>query len=323
MPRPKPPRKPLSHTRPPRFGPPPATGSPTLSSKHARRLIRAHHALHKARARALAAATTTVADADADAAAAVADLDARIARAGGLPRYQLASRQGQARERGGDASRVLVGWVAGVEEERRRGRRGGKSRSLLEVGALSVANACGRVRGLAVTRIDLNALEGGIERQDFMARPLPAPGPAGDADRFDVVSLSLVLNYVPDPVGRGDMLRRTCLFLRRCAGESDGRGGDGGTEADAEGDGERRLFPSLFLVLPAPCVTNSRYLTEEHLEKIMGSLGFRLARRKLSSKLVYYLWVYDGSSKSGKEARFGKSELRKGSNRNNFCIVLK
>lgn len=40
-----------------------------------------------------------------------------------------------------------------------------------------------------MTRIDLNSQGPGIEKQDFMDRPLPT----SDQSRFDILSLSLVL----------------------------------------------------------------------------------------------------------------------------------
>lgn len=110
---------------------------------------------------------------------------------------------------------------------------------LLEVGALSVMNACSKSRLFEIERIDLNSQAEGIKQEDFMARRLPL----NEKEQFDIISLSLVLNYVPDAIGRGKMLLRTLEFLnnRQYADE-----------------GLQNLLPSLFLVLPAPCVMNSR-----------------------------------------------------------------
>ncbi len=105
----------------------------------------------------------------------------------------------------------------GTEGRRGRGREEWR---MLEVGALRVDNAASR-SGLftRVERIDLQAQQEGILTQDFMERPVPLLEIGdGDEERFDVVSLSLVLNYVGDPVGRGDMLRRVGAFLRRRTG---------------------------------------------------------------------------------------------------------
>jgi 25S rRNA (adenine2142-N1)-methyltransferase len=168
---------------------------------------------------------------------------------------------------------------------------------LLEVGCLSPHNAVSKSPLFEVTRIDLHSQHPAILEQDFMQRPLPT----GDDERFDLISLSLVLNYVPDPVGRGEMLRRTTQFLRR-------------------GQVEGEFFPSLFLVLPAPCVTNSRYLDEERLEGIMESLGYKLVKRKLSAKLIYGLWCL---REEPRKVAWKKEEVRSGKSRNNFAVVVK
>jgi 25S rRNA (adenine2142-N1)-methyltransferase len=135
-----------------------------------------------------------------------------------------------------------------------------------------------------------------------MERPLPQD----ENDQFDIISLSLVLNYVPNPAGRGEMLVRTLKFLR----------------AWQYPEGLTHFFPSLFLVLPAPCVTNSRYLDEMKLEALMESLGYMNSKKKLSNKLVYYLWRMISPVTKGKVG-LKKEEIRSGKSRNNFAIVLK
>lgn len=191
------------------------------------------------------------------------------------------------------------------------GKRGGENRKcewrMLEVGALRVDNAAAR-SGLfsTVERIDLHAQAKGIVTQDFMERPLPAPGEEG----FDVVSLSLVLNYVGEAGARGEMLRRVEGFLRkrkRRRGRDDDDDDDMGENAQWGMDGKDGCFPGLFLVLPAPCVTNSRYLDEERLEAMMRWLGYTMARRKMSLKLVYYLWKWEGRGAGEEE---GKGEAQ-------------
>ena len=178
----------------------------------------------------------------------------------------------------------------------------GQPLRLLEVGALSVNNVCSRSKVFEVERIDLNSQAEGIKQQDFMERPLPKDG----REQFDMISLSLVLNYVPDAVGKGKMLLRTLEFLKP-------RGYAAGLED---------FLPGLFLVLPAPCVTNSRYMDEAKLKDIMETLGFVCVKKKLSNKLVYYLWRM--VSQVAKPATsFKKEEIRTGKDRNNFAIVLK
>ena len=73
-----------------------------------------------------------------------------------------------------------------------------------------------------------------------MDRPLPK----SMNEAFDILSLSLVLNFVPDPTQRGEMLKRVTQFLRPIA----------------EGQPGNAFLPVLFLVLPLPCVNNSNFL---------------------------------------------------------------
>ncbi|KAF8851142.1 hypothetical protein BDZ45DRAFT_157430 [Acephala macrosclerotiorum] len=281
--------KSLSRGRPP-------TAKPirSISSKKTRTLIRTHHILEKQRAKALA---------DGDEAKA-ATLAKQIEAQGGIESYQRASLIGQTNERGGDSSKVLLEWLEPVISSLKERFKSGEPIRMLEVGALSVTNACSKSHLFDVERIDLNSQVEGITQQDFMERPLPRDA----EEQFDIISLSLVLNYVPDPLGRGKMLHRTLDFLRnRPLSES-----------------LQDFFPSLFLVLPAPCVTNSRYMDENKLEAILESFGYVQVKKKLSNKLIYYLWKMDAAKVMVKKKTiFKKEELRAGKTRNNFAIVLR
>ena len=230
-------------------------------------------------------------------------LQTRIEELGGLGGYQQASIQGQSAQRGGDTSKVLVEWLSEFTKHEDVASKKDQKLRLLEVGALRRDNACSRCGLFNVERIDLHSQHPDIKEQDFMARPVPSP--AGlDQEGFDVVSLSLVVNFVAEPAEKGEMLRRVGAFLRISRNE------------------DLDIFPALFLVLPAPCVTNSRYLDEERLEKIMRSLGYRMTKWKMSAKLVYYLWRYEGVME-GRQETFKKAEVRTGKSRNNFAIVLR
>ncbi|KAL8735245.1 MAG: hypothetical protein Q9181_002899 [Wetmoreana brouardii] len=291
-------RKPqlLSHTRPTSV-----KKAPSLSSQATRSVIRNHHTLQKQLHAALAIGDT----------AAARGLQAQLANSGGLKKYQEASIQGQSSERGGDSSKVLVEWV---KKARPPGMRGGIAEHpklrMLEVGALKVDNACSRSGIFDMTRIDLHSQHPDIQTQDFMKMPFPSEE-AIEEDGYDIVSLSLVVNYVGDAVGRGEMLRRVGAFLRF------------GKQVGDKAGMERSALPALFLVLPAPCVTNSRYLDEERLQDIMTFLGYVKERSKLSKKLLYYLWRYDGGNAAKEQAvAFKKQEIRPGGYRNNFAIVL-
>ncbi|KAL4959161.1 25S rRNA (adenine2142-N1)-methyltransferase [Aspergillus stella-maris] len=273
----------LSRTRPPTV----QKKHAALSAKATRTLIRSHHTLLKQRAQALRSGDHAL----------VGRIDAEISENGGLESYQIASKLGQSLDRGGDSSKVLVDWISPRLSPLKT--KGFKLR-VLEVGALSTRNAISQNAVLDVTRIDLNSQEPGILKQDFMERPLPS----GDGDRFHLVSLSLVLNYVPDPFGRGEMLKRCVAFL---------------TKAPPP-DSSISIVPSLFLVLPAPCVTNSRYLTQQRLQEILTTLGFSLTKNKQTSKLIYQLWNFVGNREP---KNFKKEILNPGKTRNNFAIVVK
>jgi 25S rRNA (adenine2142-N1)-methyltransferase len=273
----------ITHGRPPLLKARPAT----LSSEATRSIIRSHHKLHKEHAKAVEQGD----------AAQASDLKRAINDKGGLQSYQIASTLGQSSARGGDSSKVLVEWLQeAISNARSRDAR----LRMLEIGALSTKNACSQVDCLDVTRIDLHSQEPGIREIDFM--DLPTPESKGQ--RYEIISLSLVLNFVPDPAARGAMLRRIPDFLSIDSSEA------------ASGH-----LPSLFLVLPLPCVANSRYLTDGRLVEMMASLGFSLIRVKKTSKLHYSLWKRERNDLV-RSAAFKKEELRSGSSRNNFAITM-
>lgn len=276
--------KAISHGRPPLL----KTRSATLSSKATRSIIRSHHKLRKEHSKALEQGD----------AARVRDLEDILAANGGLETYQFASTLGQSSSRGGDSSKVLVEWLQ--EAIGQASARGVRLR-VLEIGALSTKNAISQADCLDVTRIDLHSQEPGIQEIDFMDLPLPVD----EGQKYHIISLSLVLNFVPNAAARGAMLERICSFMTSDSSES--------------GSGQ---LPCLFLVLPLPCIANSRYLTEARLEETMTSLGFWLSTAKATHKLYYSLWKYQRKS-GGTSVAFRKEELRSGSSRNNFAIILR
>lgn len=284
--------KSLAHGRPRTVKP-----GASLSSKATRTLIRKHHTLEKQRKQALAKGND----------AAAAELARQIEAQGGIETYQRASLLGQGNERGGDSSKVLIEWLKPVQDAIKAMPDIHRLR-LLEIGALSTTNACSRSGLFDIDRLDLNSQEEGILQQDFMERPLPKI----DSERYDVISLSLVLNYVPDPAGRGEMLRRTLKFLRHTTNST-----------EQQQQPLNTILPSLFLVLPASCVTNSRYLDETKLKAIMNSLGYEKVQEKLSNKLAYCLWKASNLRRETRSQSFKKVELRSGAQRNNFAIVMK
>ena len=285
--------KSLSNGRPPFV----RKHSASLSSKATKTIIRNHHQLQKRHSQAVKAGDTNKAKA----------LQDELRQSGGLNSYQQASIIGQSSTRGGDTSKVLMQWLAESKDAQRIAHLRSEKLRMLEVGALSPHNACSRSGWFAMERIDLHSQHPDIKQQDFMHRPIPL----SDEDKFDIFSLSLVLNFVPEADARGDMLRRTCSFLRPNASMND--------HNDAV-DTTEKLFPCLFVVLPKPCVANSRYLTEDRLERIMESLGYAKAKAKLSAKLYYSLWTYTRQSMTQNQC-FAKVEVNSGKGRNNFCIV--
>ena len=284
--------KSLSSGRPPNVNKPKAS----LSSQATRTLIRSHHQLNKK----LETAKSKGNDAE------VEELQKQIEALGGLKSYQQASIQGQSNDRGGDSSVVLMKWLEPTADALSKVE---PKLRLLEVGALSTSNLCSKSGHFDVQRIDLNSQGDGILQQDFMERPLPKSA----AEQFDIISLSLVLNYVPDAPGRGEMLKRTCQFL------------DTRHRIDRDA-AVQAVFPALFLVLPAPCITNSRYMDEGRLGEIMGSLGYVLLQRKQTAKLVYYLWQLKSSPSEArtktKTRKFPKKEVNPGAGRNNFSVIV-
>lgn len=294
----------LSHGRPAN-----AKSTYSLTSAATRSIIRKHHTLQKQLAAARRRQDATL----------VGALSAQLEEDGGLAQYQAASTQGQACERGGDTSSVLVRWINDILVDASPGhdcRKKPKIEStrwrLLEVGALSTGNACSKCGLFDVERIDLRSQNSGVKQQDFMQRPIPPSNPASEGELFDVVSLSLVVNFVGDPAARGEMLRRVSSFLRN----------DGDEQVSSTSSAKAAPLSLLFLVLPAPCVTNSRYLDQARLGEIMNHLGFEMVRKKLSSKLIYYLWKFCRERVRKTKRVWKKEEIKKGANRNNFAIVL-
>ncbi|KAG7859212.1 hypothetical protein KL939_002112 [Ogataea angusta] len=214
-------------------------------------------------------------------------IEGEIEKRGGLELYQAASVQGQSSQRGGDSSKKLVEWLKELGYNK-------KDAVALEIGCLNSRNlisTCGLFS--KVVKIDLHSQEPDILEQDFMERPLPKSAD----EQFDLISCSLVVNFVPDPCLRGQMMHRITQFLKPYSQK-----------------------PYLFFVLPLPCVINSRYFDNDRLSELMRALGFECIRHHESHKLAYYLYQWE--RRVSDELKFPKKELHKGAKRNNFCIVI-
>eukprot|EP00842_Homolaphlyctis_polyrhiza_P006061 jgi/Hompol1/6456/HPOL_002273-RA len=248
--------------------------------------------------------------------AAIVAIESQIDSMGGLQAYQRASLKGGDLSKGWGATEPASSQSGSLN---RQASAGSRKLRMLDVGAITGETYDKYASFLDVTSIDLNSQTPKVIKQDFFDRPLPT----SDTDRFNVVCLSLVINFVGDPASRGEMLSRTRSFLL-----------------------PRGL---LYVVVPLPCITNSRYMTHQHFLDILSSMDFECIQHHHSTKLAYYLFRWtkteislspallksnknaklDRSTKSlvqasssSSNAVFPKRILREGGGHNNFAIVL-
>ncbi|KAG0677282.1 hypothetical protein C6P42_000923 [Pichia californica] len=221
-------------------------------------------------------------------------IDGEIEKRGGLKTYQIASTLGQDGKRGGDSSKLLVKWMNEIEYKYDNNLKA------LEIGCLSSKNEISKCKLFKdITRIDLHSQEPGIiEEEDFLERIIPT----FESEKFDCISCSLVVNFVPSPELRGDMMCRMCDFLKEPVDNK---------------------YSLLFFVIPLPCIENSRYFDNEIMNIIWKKLGFEKLKYHQSTKLAYWLMKWKGSSYVDMNFILKKKEIRKGSDRNNFCIVIR
>lgn len=270
-----------------------------LASKHTRQIIRTHHTLLKQQTHLKnELKKEKKVEKIREIQMKIEQLNKDIADNGGIDEYQKASIAGQSSSRGGDTSKILTKWL----EESYSDFINSKPYSLLEVGCLSARNEvskCGLFE--PIERIDLNSQNPEyIKQQDFMKRPLPV----SESEKFDFISLSLVVNYVPDHFERGEMLKRTVKFLK-----------------DPSKANQISPLPGLFFVLPTPCVNNSRYFSEERLLNMMKDLGYCLEKKKETAKLAY--WLFRLVRKSKNAFSYKREEINPGGKRNNFSICIR
>ena len=166
-------------------------------------------------------------------------------------------------------------------------------------------------RWVDATYIDLHPQGDNVEKYSFFDYPLPTQ----PEERFNMVALSLVINFVGDVRKRGEMLRHVHKYLP--------------TSADVPG--------FCFLVLPLSCLTKSRYMNQLHLRSILDSLGFSVLKQSDSAKLSRWLLQRKPLAERQQAAQasegpnaaddwdgtvFKKRELNPGNDRNNFAIVV-
>ncbi|KAF9264947.1 nucleolus protein [Marasmius fiardii PR-910] len=220
----------------------------------------------------------------------LADIRNEIDVMGGLDSYQRMSTIGQGNDRGGGSERVLIQWLKAAELH----KLGGKLK-LLEVGALKPDNYHSCSSWIETTPIDLNSRHPSIIEQDFLLMDEEE-----NAEKWDVISMSLVVNFVPEVSDRGKMLR-----LAHGMVVPDGL---------------------LFVALPLSCLTNSRYLDFDHFRALMTFIGFEEVHNKWKNggKMVY--WLFRKLSRlenaGNVPERFKKKVVLRTGNRNNFAIVL-
>ncbi|KIM49307.1 hypothetical protein M413DRAFT_438493 [Hebeloma cylindrosporum] len=258
-----------------------AVASTSITAQTCRNTIRQYHFLLKQR-RKLENAP--------DPQSSLEEIEHQLSNLGGLERYQELSTLGQREERGGGAEKIFIQWMKELNVHRRT-EDSAKLR-LLEVGALKPDNYHTCSSWIEWTPIDLHSRHPHIVEQDFLLMDADQ-----HANKWDAISLSLVLNFVPLPLDRGRMLELAHKMLV-----------SGGL---------------LFLSLPLPCVANSRYLTFEHLKSLMLSIGFSEIRERWrqSGKMVYWLYKKITVSEIQPPSNFNKKVVLRQGHRNNFAII--
>jgi len=217
------------------------------------------------------------------------EIDRQITNLGGLERYQQLSSLGQRDDRGGGSEKIFVKWLKELDLHRMHDTKG--KLHLLEVGALKPDNYQSNSSWIEWMPIDLRSRHPRIVEQDFLLMD-----PKEHRNRWDAISLSLVLNFVPLPADRGRVLQLAQNFL-----VPDGL---------------------LFLALPLPCVSNSRYLNFDHLKSLMESLGFIEIRERWRQNGKMGYWLYQKKSLRTIVPLFSKKAVLRQGNRNNFSIIL-
>ncbi|GAA5849829.1 hypothetical protein JCM8547_000579 [Rhodosporidiobolus lusitaniae] len=237
-------------------------------------------------------------------------LEEEMEKLGGLEGYQEASKHGGDKSRGGETSKWLVKQIRslkiGLDDEKKEPpveptiledgtkvwppRKERRKLRLLDVGAIA-GTAYADFTWISTTSIDLNPQAPHVQKCDFFDFPVPQ----SEDEKYDVVSLSLVMNFVGDLAARGQMLLHAHSYLRP--------------------------HGYLYLVLPLPCLTNSRYLSPDRLRAILTSTGWDVAQQHDSAKLTYWLLRRNERGPDGRAWK--RVQVREGAQRNNFVVVVK
>ncbi|KAF5358494.1 hypothetical protein D9756_001736 [Leucocoprinus leucothites] len=249
-----------------------------------RNIIRRFHVLIKDQAQLKSKHSLSPSDAEE-----LSRINEEIEQLGGLEWYQQMSAIGQGNDRGGGSEKIFIGWLKELKAHEARQEK----LQLLEVGALKPDNYKHCTSWIQNTPIDLRSRHPDIKERDFLLLDT-----IENEGKWDAVSLSLVVNFVPEAIDRGRMLHLANTILK-----------DSGY---------------LFLALPLPCVANSRYMTFDHLNLLMESLGFTELRRrwKEGGKMAYWLYEKQCGPQSRDFDNFMKKTVLRTGNRNNFTILL-
>jgi len=256
-----------------------------------RTLIRRFHVLIKRKAQLTRTLGEEARTGGSGAKGALTEVEREIEELGGLDAYQRMSTIGQGKDRGGGSEKILIGWLndLGIASSAQPAK---KSLKLLEVGALKPDNYASCASWIEATPIDLRSQHPSIKEQDFLLMNVEE-----HHEKWDIISLSLVLNFVPDAKDRGRMLQMAHSMLRK-----------GGF---------------LFLALPLPCILNSRYLTADHLDGLLQTIGLSImkSRWKEGGKMAY--WLFRKTSEhSADNTKYAKKMVLRSGKRNNFAVLL-
>ncbi len=190
----------------------------------------------------------------------IKELEKELIQSGGIDRYQQASQISTSHFK---TSRWIIRSLDQLDMLRRE--KGKEKLQVLEVGAINIQlHACSF---MTVRSIDLNSQHPLIEEIDFFDIPPTAS--------YDVVVASMVINYVPSPQKRAEMLARLNAHLT-----SNG---------------------VLFLVLPTRCITSKFIGGLALFNKVLRSVGLvdvkcSKLEMKSSPKLSYFVLKQSFSS---------------------------
>jgi len=101
-------------------------------------------------------------------------------------------------DRGGGSEKLLISWLKELRDGSEK--KDDSKLKLLEVGALKHDNYRSCTSWIECTPMDLRSQHPSILEQDFLLMDM-----AENDQKWDAISLSLVLNFVPDATDRGDM----------------------------------------------------------------------------------------------------------------------